>query len=67
MVPWVCEDNAKSSWLNVTTPKQSILWVTLSWLASANSTYQVQHGMDMGVFSQFEGVLWSLPQEEQQR
>ena len=58
MVPWVCEDNAEEFVAQRDDSKAKYAMGHLE-LAGfyANSTYQVQHGMDMGVFSQFEKVF----------
>ena len=58
MVPWVCEDNADEFVAERDSSKAKIAMGHLE-LAGfyANSTYQVQHGMDMGVFSQFDTVF----------
>ena len=58
MVPWVCEDNAEEFVAERDNSKAKYAMGHLE-LAGfyANSNYQVQHGMGMEVFSQFEKVF----------
>ena len=58
VVPWVCEDNADEFVAQRDASKAKIAMGHLE-LAGfyANSNYQVQHGMDMGIFSQFDTVF----------
>ncbi|QBP06014.1 recombination-related endonuclease [Synechococcus phage S-B68] len=58
VIPWVCEENAEEF---VEMRDQSKAKVAMGHLEIAgfyaNSTYQVQHGLDMGIFSQFDQVF----------
>ena len=56
-IPWVCEENADAF---IEQRDQSKAKIALGHLEIAgfyaNSTYQVQHGLDAGIFSQFDKV-----------
>ena len=58
LIPWVCEENAEDF---IKARDESKAKVALGHLEIAgfyaNSTYQVQHGLDVGIFSQFDQVF----------
>ena len=57
-VPWVCEDNAEEFLEQRDASKAKVAMGHLEIAGFyANSTYQVQHGMGMEVFSQFDQVF----------
>ncbi len=58
MIPWVCEDNADEfvKQRDLSKAKYAMGHLEIAGFY-ANSTYQVQHGLDMGIFSQFDKVF----------
>ena len=58
LIPWICEENADAFVEARDNSKAKYAFGHLEIAGFyANSTYQVQHGLDMGIFSQFEQVF----------